>query len=274
MDYERLFLDNLGLVDQVVRGIAHRHRLSADETDELRDAIRLKLVENDYGVLRQFQQRCSLRTYLTTVVHRSFLDGRNARWGKWRPSLEARRQGATAVLLERLLTRDGLSFDQAVELLRTNHQVGESSEELYRMSLGFPERTPRRFVGDEALGTVAGDSVADEGLMEQESVARASATAQALATVLRALGPQDRLILKMRFQDNVQVSQIARLLKVDQKPLYRRIEQVLKVLRRALEEHGISREDVETITGTSAVEIDSVMGADVAGNVAARPSVR
>ena len=44
------------------------------------------------------------------VIQRLFLDARIAKWGKWRPSVSARRLGGVAVLLERLLTRDGLSL--------------------------------------------------------------------------------------------------------------------------------------------------------------------
>jgi RNA polymerase sigma factor (sigma-70 family) len=274
VSYEQLLLEHLDLVDQVVRGIARRHRLSADETEELQAAIRLKLLENDYDVLRRFQRRCSLRTYLTAVVHRFFLDQRNAKWGKWRPSLEARRQGPVAMLLERLLTRDGLSFDQAVEVMRTNHEVEESSDELHRLSLVFPTRMRRHFVGEDALRNAASEARAEADLEQGERERRASATSAALAAALNELGPQDRVILKMRFQDNFQVAQIARLLRVEAKPLYRRLEQIMKVLRQAMEAQGISPEDVEAITGGPAAEVQSVMGAEAAGKPVARPSVR
>ena len=274
VSYEKLLLEHLDLVDQVVRGIARRHRLSADETEELRAAIRLKLVDNDYDVLRRFQQRCSLRTYLTAVVHRFFLDERNAKWGKWRPSLEAKRQGAVAMLLERLLTRDGCSFDQAVEIMRTNHQIEESYEELHRLSLVFPTRMRRRFVGEDALQNAASEARAEADLEQGERTRRASAASAALAAALNELGPQDRVILKMRFQDNFQVAQIARLLRVDAKPLYRRLEQIMKVLRQAMAAQGISPEDVEAITGGATADLDAVLGAEAAGKPVARPSVR
>lgn len=274
VSYEKLLLEHLDLVDQVVRGIARRHRLSADETEELQAAIRLKLVENDYDVLRRFQQRCSLRTYLSAVVHRFFLDERNAKWGKWRPSLEAKRHGAVAMLLERLLTRDGCSFDQAVEIMRTNHQIEESHEELHRLSLVFPTRMRRRFVGEDALQNAASEARAEADLEQGERTRRASAASAALAAALNELGPQDRVILKMRFQDNFQVAQIARLLRVDAKPLYRRLEQIMKVLRQAMAAQGISPEDVEAITGGAAADLDAVLGAEAAGKPVARPSVR
>jgi RNA polymerase sigma factor (sigma-70 family) len=246
LDYERLLLDHLGLVDQVVRSIAHRHRLSADEADELRGAVRLKLVENDYAVLRCFEERCSLKTYLTSVIQRFFLDQRIARWGKWRPSLHARRLGPTAMLLERLLTRDHMSFDEAVELMRTNHGVEESPEALYEMSLGFPERSPRRFVGDDTLETRASDAVPpDEQLRRAQRAARAVKVTRALQNALAGLEAPDRLILKLRFRDGFQVAHIARLLALEQKPLYRRLEHVMKVLRPALEAQGIGPDDME-----------------------------
>ncbi len=58
------------------------------------------------------------------VVQRLFLDHRNRQWGKWRPSAEAKRRGPLAILLERLVVRDGWTFEQAVETLRTNHRGG------------------------------------------------------------------------------------------------------------------------------------------------------
>src|SRR4029453_14108130 len=45
----------------------------------------LRLVEDDYDVLRRFQARSSLPTYVTVVIQRLFLDYRNRLWGKWRP---------------------------------------------------------------------------------------------------------------------------------------------------------------------------------------------
>ena len=246
MDYEQLLLANLDLINQIVRGVARRHRLPADEEEELRAAIRLKLIENEYDVLRRFQERCSLRTYLTTVVTRYFLDYRNSQWGKWRPSLEAKRQGPIGVLLERLLTRDGVPFEQAVEIMRTNHGIEESPEDLYQRSLKFPQRTPRRFVGDDELTNAASNTGnPDDDLEDKERQKRARAMAEALAAALAQLGAQDRIILKMRFQDDIQVSQIAKMLGLEQKPLYRRIEQVMKVLRREIEARGFGCDDVE-----------------------------
>jgi hypothetical protein len=75
-------------------------------------------MENDYRAIRAFAGRSSLHTYLLSVIAHYYQDWRNARLGKWRPSTEARRLGPVAVRLETLIGRDGLTLDQACELLR------------------------------------------------------------------------------------------------------------------------------------------------------------
>ena len=90
-DYESRFLAQLDTVDRVVAFVCRRHRLSPDESDDFRSVARVKLLEHDYAILRAFEGRSSIQTYLTVVIQRLFLDYRISAWGKWRPSAEARR---------------------------------------------------------------------------------------------------------------------------------------------------------------------------------------
>ncbi len=120
---ERLFLSQLALIDAVTAFIARRHHLSATDAEEFAAHVRLRILEDDYATLRKFEERSSLKTYLTTVIQRWFLDDRTARWGKWRPSAEAKRLGPLAILVERLMVRDGMTFDEACTVLETNHGV-------------------------------------------------------------------------------------------------------------------------------------------------------
>ena len=69
---ERQFLEHLAVIDQVVQFIGRRHRLPADAIEELQSAVHLKMIDNDYEVLRKFEGRSSIRTYLTAVVQRTF----------------------------------------------------------------------------------------------------------------------------------------------------------------------------------------------------------
>jgi len=274
VDYERLVVDNLPLVDSVVRLIARRHRLSADEADELAGAVRLKLVEKDYEVLRKFEGRSHLRTYLVTVVERHFLDDRNSRWGKWRPSSMARRLGPIAMLLDQLLTRDHLPFEAAAEAVTARHGTSASRDHLHAIMLQLPARSSRHFVGEEELehlpAPTAGEADGIESLERERSGDRIE---RALGNVLARLSDEDRLIVKMRFCDNVKLARIAELLGQPPKPFYRRVEDLMRVLRQELEALGVDRDEVAAILEHPAVGVGDVFGPDPSGKTVERPSV-
>jgi RNA polymerase sigma factor for flagellar operon FliA len=260
VDYEHLFLENLGLIDRVVRAVARRHRLSPEQTEELSSSVRLKIVEREYEILRRFRHRSTLGTYLTVVVQRQFLDLRTAAWGKWRPCRRAQRLGPLAVLLDRLLTRDGLTFDQACEVLWINHAVKASRDELLAIRRQLRERSGRRLVGDVPLAAVAATAPSPDAEIDaRRQVVHADRVAAALGAAVSGLAAEDRLLLKLRFTDRLTVSHISRLLGLDQKALYRRLERVMRVLRAELEAQGVRRDRVLAIVGHPAVDLAAVI---------------
>lgn len=259
VNYQQLFVDNLGLIDQVVRSVSRRHRLSATELDDFRGLVHLKLVENDYAILRKFEGRSALSTFLTTVISRMFLDERIARWGKWRPSAAARRLGHVAMWLEQLMSRDGLSFDAAVETLRTNHHIQKTDAEFEKLRHWLSVRAPRHEASDDELdGIPTNDPPADHGLRGAERAQLALDVERALRKTLDSLHPQDQMILKMQFFDGFPVSLIARTLGLDQKPLYRHIKQLLQRLCVALKQEGLSPEEVLALLGGTDIDLDPV----------------
>ena len=276
MDCERILLEHLPLIDRVVRFIARRHHLSADEAGELASSVRLKLIEDDYDVLRKFEGRSSLQTYLTAVINRLFLDQRAARLGKWRPSAQARRLGPVGRLLDQLLTRDGLPFDEAVALLRSKHGILLPLTELEAIRERLPARGGRSFVGQDeidllpAAGTVSAE---DDAIRAIDMVSEGERVEGALASALGELSAEEQLILKMRFLDDLQVAQIARLLGVEQKPLYRRIEHVMGVLRGHMTRRGVVAERVRELIEYSPGVLDSVFEKPSGENHLTGPSI-
>ena len=73
VDNQRLLLENLPLIDLIVRTTGRRRHLSAEQED-FAGFVRLRMVEDDYAILRKFQNRSSLRTYLIAVIERLSLD--------------------------------------------------------------------------------------------------------------------------------------------------------------------------------------------------------
>src|SRR5262245_9404414 len=108
----------LALLAQVVRNVAKVGRLSRDDAEDFAQSVQLKFLERDYDVLRRFEGRSSLKTYLTVVVRRLLLDWQDHAYGKWRPTATALRLGPHAVQLERLVNRDAFTATEAVHHVR------------------------------------------------------------------------------------------------------------------------------------------------------------
>jgi len=248
-DEQSLYEAHLEQIEEVLRRVGLRRCLSGDEGEDFTSWARLRLLENDCAILRKFKARSSFRTYLVTVVQNLFRDYRIAKWGKFRPSAQANRLGTTAVRLEILLYRDGIPFDEAAELLRRNHGVEESVGELAGLAGDLPVRIPNRAVGEEVLETVGDPGEVEDRVRDQERTELAAKVTEALDEALETLTPEDRLILRMRFQDGLTVAAISRTLGLEQKPLYRRIGGRLREVRRALEEAGVRAEDVSELSG-------------------------
>jgi hypothetical protein len=67
---------------------------------------------------------------------------------------------------------------------------------------------------------------------------------RALQTAIGELPPQDRLILRLRFDEALSVAEVAKMMRLEQKPLYRRLERLLAALRRRLEADGVRGDEL------------------------------
>ena len=269
-DGRTLFESHRELIDRVIGYVCSRHRLRAQDAEEFAAHVHLKLIEGDCQVLRRFEGRSSVQTFLTVVVHRLFLDYRNHEWGKWRPSAAARRDGPTAVLLERLLTRDGLTLDEAVEVLASRHDLRLPPGEVERLVALMPPRTRRQHESDAVLVGLPSPEPSAEALAMAAD--RRQAGEQLLAALDRALAslePQDQLALRLRFEDGRTVAGIAAVIGVEPRRLYARMTRLFAHLRAALEEQGFQAPAVLELIGT----LDGEKPGDESGTAALRPSM-
>lgn len=242
------FLANLPLIERIIRYTWVRHRLSSTDRDEFASYARLALIEDDYRPIRLFNGRSRLSTYLTTVIERFFLDFRIRQWGKWRPSSQARRLGPLAIQLERLLTRDHLSRDEAFEQLRSTLPDPPAREELEDLHARLPVRIPRQMVSDAVLTTVAvNDPHLEQDLMAADRALLWARALKALNAALAGLDPLDRTIIVLRYQSGLTVPRMATMLQLEVKALYRRIDRLHEQLRRVLEDGGVSPADVHEL---------------------------
>lgn len=237
---EALFLSQLGWIERVVASVSRRNGLARDDAADFASWTTLRLIEDDYAVLRKFRGESALTTYLTVVIAMLFRDYRTHRWGRWRPSAAARRRGPLAVRLETLVYRDGLSVAQAAELLRTAGQTGLSDRQLGGLLAELPARRPGRPMQVDP-GTLA-DPPAPEHADDLVVAGELEDARKAIDVQLERLPPDEQLMLRMRYWEGMTVVEIARGLGLAPKPLYRRLEHALADLRRFLEESGLSRD--------------------------------
>jgi RNA polymerase sigma factor for flagellar operon FliA len=246
MDRQELFLSNLDAIDRAINYVCHRNHLSAQDGEEFGSEVKTKLIESDYAVLRKFEGRSSFSTYLTTVVQRLYFQWRVQMWGKWRPSAEAKRLGEKAITLERMLTRDGFTYAEALETLTTGIRA-YTREEVEALYLRLPERQPRPVLVAAVTPELAPTVDPDRELFSAERRRSARTAATAIDEAMEGMDPESQLIIRMRFWHNRKVPEIAAALHVDAKRLYKRIDRLLEMLRAALEKAGLDRETINDL---------------------------
>lgn len=243
---EQLYLGHLKLIDKVSEHAAWRRHLSREETQDFVSTVRLKLLEDSYVRICKFQGISTFATYITFVIGRLLQDYCNHLWGKWRPSMEAKRLGAVALRLEVLLYREWRTLDDACKHLWTNEHIEMSREQLDDLAVRIPPRTPRQIQGVDGLEEHPDDRESpDKRVMAREREERLKEIHAILNKALASLPAEDRLIVKMRSEH--QVAQIARSLGLEQKPLYGRIAKIYETLCSQLEKDGVSREEIRDL---------------------------
>ncbi|MDA8021292.1 MAG: sigma-70 family RNA polymerase sigma factor [Thermoanaerobaculia bacterium] len=236
----KLLEDNIDLIEQVVRRIAWRNRLPPDEAEELKSIAFVRLVENDYAVIRKFRSESTLRAFLTSVIRRLLLDLRAQKWGKWRPSRAAQRLGLAAMRIEEFVSKDGRSQTEAAELLQRNHNVRLSAAQVERLTAQLPHRTTQAQQRRDAAQHLQNDYPPDAALLESECESHRAAIDRRVNRAIAALPREDRRILRLRYCQGLKISHIAKKLGLEQRPLYGRINKTLQVLRKRLQDEGIT----------------------------------
>lgn len=246
---ESLFVENLPLIDRVAAAMARRNGLSGEEIADFSSWTKLKLIEDEYAVLKKFRGESSIGTYLTVVIAMLARDYRVQRLGRWRPSAAARRLGRVAVRLEVLVRRQGLHLQQAGETLRTAGETSLSDRDLAALLAKLPERGAMRPVpvGAERLMTVESDAQADSLIAGESQREERRLIEDTLRRAMSTMSVEDRLVLRLRYWEGSSVAEIARALGLEQKPLYRRIDRLLAQLRRELAVSGVGHEVISQL---------------------------
>lgn len=238
-----LFEEIYPLYRRLIRRTLQRSGLPTVEWDDFESTALFHLIKDNYRVLRQCRSREQLPGFLQRVLGRLLLDHRVRSMGKWRPSAHAARVGAVAVALERLLYRERLSHDEALARLQALH--GRALADRAATIIATPPTPRRRMVPlEDAIDLAAPEPTPEDRQIAQQTRRHAASTMQLVHRELERLSLEDRTLLRMRYRDGMAIIDIARALKIDARPIYRRFEAVQKQLWAALNALGIDREDL------------------------------
>ena len=263
MNYQRLLLDHLDLIDQIVRTVGRRRHLSATEQEDFAGFVHLRMVDDDYAILRKFQNRSTLWTYLAAVIQRMSLDFCVERWGRWRPSAMAERLGPVAVALERLVNRDSHSVDEALEILKTNHDVTLTDVELRNMWKQLPVRVRHTEVGEEAAQELSSNDTSEDSIDDAGRRKIVARLQSALQDAFAQIAAQDRVLIALRFDQDLSIVEIAKLTGRSVPTLHRRLDRSVKQLRSALSHTGFDSREVANLIGHPSIALSPLLRAEV-----------
>jgi len=243
MDCQELLRASLPMVERLVRFVCQRQGIVGADVDDFDSAVKLALVEDDYAVLRNWQGRASLGTYLVVVIRRMLAEERFRIVGRFRPSSEARRMGEDGILVEALLRRDARSVAETAQIAQL------APAEVEAIAARLPQRPARpRLVELQPAGDVAAPDRADDYELHELSH-RAGAV---IRRAIEALPVRDRMLLRLHFGRRLSIADVARVLQTPQRPLYRRLESLLAMLRRTLTGAGIDASSAAELIGAAA----------------------
>lgn len=242
------FIEQLPTIERAIAFVCRRYKLTPTESEDFASSVKLKLIENDYAILRKFEHRSTFSSFIAVTVRRMLINQWVQERGRWNASAEAKRMGDAAVRLEVLLHREGRTLDEVIPIVATAFDLDNSRVE--EMARRLPPRRPRpRDVDVEQIDYEKGlpGDVVESAAFEDERKKVATRAREIIRGALANVSEDDRVILRLRFFGGMSVADIARSLHLEQKLLYRRIERHLHAIRDALDEAGIRGDELDSV---------------------------
>ncbi len=119
------------------------------------------------------------------------------------------------------------------------HRYGKTSKK------SNPEQPPPKKLRLKIVSVIDPENMSDEEHLAETVMNREDEEAKKrlegiVKSQLSELSPEDRLLLKMKYEDNFKVSEIAEILKLDQKKTYRKINTLLSNFKEVFIKEGFN----------------------------------
>ncbi len=113
----------------------------------------------------------------------------------------------------------------------------------------LPQRVRTTDVGEEAAAAVPSPRTSEESVDAAELHEKIERIDRALQASLEQLSAQERVLLGLRFDQDLSMVQIAKLTGSSVPTLHRRLEKAVKLLRASLSRSGLDRHEIMELIG-------------------------
>ncbi|MEO8379476.1 MAG: sigma-70 family RNA polymerase sigma factor [Acidobacteriota bacterium] len=262
MHAHELFDAHLPLIDTIIGRVCRRSRLFGAAAEDFASEVKIALLEEDCALLRNAAGRASIGAYLTVVIQRMAVDERIRELGRFQSSSAAKRFGEVGVAAEILMRRDRRTIGEALSLLRALDPE-LTGERLAEITSCLPERfgRPRAVdLGDEGFNSIAAPERADGRAIEAEETRTVTRMNRVVRNALESFSLEDRMLIRCRFGSAMSIADISRILRLPQRPLYRRLESLLVRLRKLLGDAGVDSTAALEVIGSRVAEMRFGLG--------------
>lgn len=222
------------------------------------------LAADDWKRLRGFAGQSSFTTYLASLSYRLLEDFSRRRFGRKRPPLWIRLLGGIHALLFRFLCLDRLQVPEAVEFVAQRQRlpdrmmieaaawailekVGDCRSH-QAMEVAIDEANPPMSDQDSAGERLEAEDRANflqalfAGVFERDDDGRLVRTCAGLIDLPVELSAEERLLLKMCYQDNLSVTMAGEALGLNRHQVHGRLRRLLARLAEGFRKAGIAEE--------------------------------
>ncbi len=264
--FQQIITDNFVFIEKQcfsvvklrLRGQTQENQLNIEnEALELSNRVLDLLKKNDFRILRDFQEKCKLTTYLCAIISRQAIDMIRRKLGRSREKERAKLLGEAGLLVYERIFKDKYSPAEVLdELNSTKHSCTlEELEEIVKKIKGPNKientendsiiRTGKVTVKEEV---VVVDNKSDPQQITMDNMQREK-TREVINDILHQLSGEERLILRMRYpagegEEPKPVQFIADTLSISQKAVYKRITRIMKKCKQRANERGVSFNDL------------------------------
>ena len=232
-----------------------------NEALELSNQVLDTLQHDDYRVLRQFKGDAKLSTYITTIIARQAVDLVRKKLGRSREKERAQKFGKIGMIIYEKIILQGCSPGEIYPGLKSIEGIPLSLDEVETIAEKIKgKKSSLTFSNDDnpvvkngAIVNEDGDYIIpdkknnpEELLIEEQ---RKQKLGEVVKDIIAQLNGEERIILRMRFPANDEekpgkVEQIAIVLGISEKAVYKRIARILNKCKNLLAQKGVAVNDL------------------------------